>query len=127
LMRATKYVTYPVPATHLLGMSFATEDGGTATVNQMIGQENGRWYETQPCPTELGMQQFAQKQQMRTRDRQRAKAEMARVTEPLKSQLLAYIAKRDNADAMTLCMRSLHVDMRTAHGIVAILAGDEPD
>jgi hypothetical protein len=127
LMRATKYATYPTPATYLLGVVFTSQDGSTVTVNQMIGEENGRWYETQPCPTELGMQQFAQKQQMRARDRQRAKAEMARVTEPLKSQLLAYIAKRDNADAMTLCMRSLHVDMRTAHGIVAILAGDEAD
>ncbi len=127
LMKATKYVTYPMPATHLVGMVFTTEDGSTVTVNQMIGEEKGRWYETQPCPTELGMQQFAQKQQMRARARQRAKAEMARVTEPLRSQLLAYIAKRDNADALTLCMRSLHVDMGTAHGIVAILAGDEAD
>ncbi len=127
LMQATKYATYPLPATHLLGMEFTSQDGSTVTVNEMIGQENGRWYETQPCPTQLGMQQFAQKKQMRARYRQRAKAEMARMTEPLKSQVLAYIAKRDNAAALTLCMRSLHVDMGTASGIVAILAGDEAD
>ena len=42
-------------------------------------------------------------------------------------ELLALIAKRDNADAWTLCMSSLHVDFHTAHEIVAMLAGDQPD
>jgi hypothetical protein len=127
LMNATKYATYPMPPTHLMGMEFVTQDGGTATVNQMIGQENGHWYEVQPCPTELGMQRFAKQQQMHAAGRERAKAAMARVHEPLKSQMLALIAKRDNAAAWTLCMKSLHVDYPTARGIVAMLAGDEAD
>lgn len=127
LMNATKYFTYPMPATHVMGMEFVTQDGSTATVNEMIGQENGHWYEAQRCPTELGMQQFAKRQQMRAASRQRAKAAMARVQEPLKSQLLALIAKRDNADAWKLCMKSLHIDYPTARGIVALLAGDEAD
>jgi hypothetical protein len=41
--------------------------------------------------------------------------------------MLALIAKRDNAAAWTLCMKSLHVDYPTARGIVALLAGDEGD
>ena len=127
VMNATQYATYPMPPTHLMGIEFATQDGGTATVNEMIGQENGHWYEAQRCPTELGMQQFAKRQQMRAASRQRAKAAMAGVQEPLKSQLLALVAKRDNADAWKLCMKSLHVDYPTARGIVALLAGDEAD
>jgi hypothetical protein len=127
LMKASKYITYPMAPTHLLGMVFATEDGGTVTVNEMIGQENGRWYETEPCPTDLEMQRFAKRQQMRAAGHRRAKEAMARIQEPLKSQLLAFIAKRDNADAWKLCMSSLHVDFQTAHAIVAILAGDEAD
>jgi hypothetical protein len=127
LMKATQYLSYPMPPTHLLGMEFTTQDGSAVTVNQMIGQENGRWYEAQPCPTELGMQQFAKRQQMRAASRQRAKEAMARIKEPLKSQLMALIAKRDNADAWRLCMSSLHVDFQTAHAIVAMLAGDEAD
>ncbi len=122
-----KLSTYPMPPTHLMGMEFATQDGGTATVNEMIGQEDGRWYEAQPCPTKLGMQRFAEQQQKRAQGLARAKEALARVQEPLKSQLLALIAKRDNADAWTLCMSSLHVDFKTAHEIVAMLAGDEPD
>ncbi len=190
VMNATQYATYPMPPTHLMGMEFATEDGGTATVNEMIGQEvvaqpspttsaltrlvvwfiiplgalvmlalgvgyrsiwclgcglvvgavgllllignpigqgEGKWYEVQPCPTALGMQRFARLQQMRAQGRARAKEALARVQEPLKSQLLALIDKRDNADAWKLCMSSLHVDFTTAHRIVAMLAGDEPD
>ncbi len=125
VMNATKYVTYPMLPTHLIGMEFPTQDGGTATVKQTIGQENGQWYEVQPCPTELGMQRFARLQQMRAVGRERAKAAMARVQEPLKSQLLALIAKRDNADAWKLCMKSLGVDFQTARGIVATLEGDK--
>jgi|SRR5208282_5189707 len=127
VMKATKYATYPMPATHLMGIEFPTQGGLTATVNQTIGQENGQWYEAQPCPTELGMERFAKIQQMQAAGRARAKAAMARVQEPLKSQLLALIAKRDNADAWKLCMKSLHVDFQTARGIVAMLAGNEAD
>ncbi|MGB8414011.1 MAG: hypothetical protein WCE23_14410 [Candidatus Binatus sp.] len=127
VMLPDKFATYPMPATHYLGIAFGTEDSGTITVNEWIGQENGHWYEAQPCPTELGMQRFAKLQRMRAQGRERAKEYMARVQEPLKSQLLALIAKRDNADAWTLCVKSLHVDFQTAHEIVAILAGDEAD
>ena len=122
-----RFSTYPMPPTHLIGMEFATQDGGTATVNEMIGQEDGKWYQAQPCPTKLGMQRFAKQQQMRAQGLAQAKEALARVQEPLKSQLLALIAKRDNADAWKLCMSSLHVDFRTAHEIVAMLAGEQPD
>jgi hypothetical protein len=122
-----KFATYPMPPTHVMGMEFATQDGSTATVNEMIGQEDGKWYEAQPCPTKLGLQRFAKQQQMRAQGLAQAKEALARVQEPLKSQLLALIAKRDNADAWKLCMSSLHVDFTTAHRIVAMLAGDEPD
>ena len=127
VMLPDKFATYPMPATHYLGIAFGTEDSGTITVNEWIGQENGHWYEAQPCPTELGMQRFAKLQRMRAQGREQAKEYAARVQEPLKSQLLALIAKRDNADAWTLCVKTLHVDFQTAHEIVAILAGDEAD
>ena len=125
--KPSKYVTFPMRPTYLMGMEFDTQDGGTATVNRMIGQEDGNWYEAQPCPTELGMQRFAKQQQSRAAGRAKAKAATAQVKEPLKSQLLALIAKRDDADAWKLCMSSMHVDFQTARGIVGILSGDEAD
>jgi hypothetical protein len=125
VMHATDYATYPMLPTHLMAMEFPVPGGGTATVNQTIGQENDNWYEAQPCPTELGMQRFARLQKMQAVGRERAKAAMARVQEPLKSQLLALIAKRDNADAWKLCMKSLNVDFVTARRVVAMLAGNE--
>jgi hypothetical protein len=124
-MIPNQYATYPMPPTHLMGLEFSIEDGATATVNRPIGQERGKWYEVQPCPTQLGMQRFAKLEHSRQAGLAKAKAALPRIQEPLKSQLLALIAKRDTADAWKLCMSSMHVDFSTAHGIVAILAGEE--
>jgi len=126
VMNPTKYATYPMPPTHLMGIEFQTQNGN-ATVNQTIGEEDGKWYEAQPCPTELGMQRFAKLQHMRAETRARAKAAMARVQEPLKSQLMTLIAKRDTVDAWKLCMSSLKMDFPTCRGVVEILAGNGPD
>lgn len=127
LIKDTKWDTYPTPATHLLGIEFVTPEGNTVTVNEKIGEENGHWYEVEKCPTELGMQRFAKQQQIRAQARERAKAAVARINEPLKSQLLALIAKRDNADARMLCMKSLKVDVGTAQGIVEVLENKEAE
>jgi hypothetical protein len=125
VMNASPYATYPMPPTHLMAIEFSTPDGGKATVNETIGQEDGRWYESQPCPTELGMQRFAKIQHMRVVAHERAKAALAQVKEPLKSQLLGYVAKHDNVSAWKLCMSSLKMDFATCRGVVAILAGKD--
>jgi hypothetical protein len=124
---SNRFATFPVPATHLLGMDFSTGNGGSVTLNEMIGQENGKWYLIQPCPTELGMQRYKKQQERRAIGLARAKTAYARVQEPLKSQLMAYIKKRDDADAWKLCMKSLNVDFETAREVVALLAGDPVD
>ena len=116
VINATKYATYPMPPTHLMGMEFTTPDGSNATVNLTIGQEDGKWYEAQPCPTELGMQRFARLQKMRTQQRERAKAAMAQIKDPVKSQLLALIGKHDSVGAWKLCMSSLKMDFPTCSG-----------
>jgi hypothetical protein len=126
-MNPSQYSTYPMPATHLMGMEFATADGGTATVNETIGRENGKWYEAQPCPTELGLQRFAMRQQGRDKSRARIEAAMAEVPDPLKSQLNELIAKHDNVSAWKLCVSSTKKDYPTCQGIVAMLAGEAPD
>lgn len=126
VMSTSKYATYPMPPTHLMGMEFTAEGGNQDTVNLPIGQENGKWYESQPCPTEAGMVRFAKVQHMRAMAHDRAKAAMAQVKDPVKSQLLALIGKHDSVSAWKVCMSSLHYDFPTCRGIVAILAGD-PD
>jgi hypothetical protein len=126
VIRNTKYSTYPMPPTHLMGMRFDTQNG-TATVNLTIGQEDGKWYEAQPCPTDLGMERFAKLMKMRAQRREHAKAAMAQVKDPIKSQLVALISKRDEVGAWRLCMSSLHYDFPTCRGIVAIMSGNEAD
>ncbi|HEV2169813.1 MAG TPA: hypothetical protein VGR40_02640 [Candidatus Binatus sp.] len=127
VMRDNKFSTYPMLATHLMGMEFTTEDGRNATVNLPIGEENGKWYEVQPCPTQLGLERFAKLQKMQAQRLEQAKAAMAKVKDPVKSQLLALIGKHDQPSAWNLCMKSLHFDFQTCHGLVELLAGEEPD
>ena len=127
VMNSNKYYSYPMPPTHLMGMEFIDQDGDTATVNLTIGQQDGQWYEAQPCPTELGMERFAKLVQMRAQRRARAQAEMAQVKDPVKSQLLALISKHDTVGAWRLCMSSLKIDFSTCKGMVSIMSGDKSD
>ena len=127
MMAPNKYSTYPMLPTHLMGMEFIDQDGDNATVNLTIGQEDGKWYEAQPCPTELGMERFAKLVQMRAQRHARAQAEMAQVKDPVKSQLLALISKHDTVGAWRLCMSSLKIDFSTCKGMVSIMSGDKSD
>jgi hypothetical protein len=124
MINPSKYSTYPMLPTYFLGMEFTTEDGETATVNLPIGEENGKWYEAQPCPTQAGMQRFAEIQRMRAVGRERAKKAVTQLKDPLKSQLVEMVSKHDTVSAWKLCMSEQHLDFPTCRGIVAILAGD---
>jgi hypothetical protein len=125
IMNPSKFATYPLRPTHLMGMEFDA-DANHDTVNLPIGQEDGKWYEAQPCPTDAGMVRFAKLQHMKAQAHDRAKAAVADLKDPVKSQLLALVGKRDAMAAWKLCMSSLHYDFPTCRGMVAILAG-EPD
>jgi hypothetical protein len=125
VINETKYATYPMLPTYLMGMEFTTPDGSNATVNLTIGQEDGKWYESQPCPTDAGMERFAKLQHMRTVQREHAQAVVVQVKDPLKSQLLAMVSKHNTAGAWQLCMSQTHYDFPTCRGVVAILSGDE--
>jgi hypothetical protein len=126
LFKPSTIETYPVPGTQLLEFHY-TIASGTATATQAIGQEDGQWYLTPPCPTAAGMERFAKIQKMRAAGRERAERAYPQLQEPLKSQLLALIAKHQNGNAAKLCMKSLHVDYMTARALVTRLAGDKPD
>lgn len=109
-------------------MEFDAPDGGSAdTINLPIGQEDGKWYEVQPCPTQLGVNRFATLQQMQTRQLEHAKTALAKVQGPIKAQLLTMVGKHDQVGAWKLCMSSLHYDFPTCHGVVELLAGQESD
>jgi hypothetical protein len=125
LYKTSKMATYPMRATHLMAFEFKKPDGSTVTINQTVGQEGGAWYLAVPCPTAAGMVRFAKLQQIRAMSRERAELVYPKVKEPLKSQLLALIAKHDQASAWKLCVQSLHVDFMTAQAVVDKLASEK--
>ena len=127
IMKATKYSTYPMPATHILEIQFTTKDGRDATVNLPAGEEDGKWYEVQPCPTQDGLDRFAKLQQLRAEHLEHAKIAIAKVKDPVKTQLLTLIGQHNDVAAWNLCMSSLHYDFPTCHGVVSLLAGQDVD
>jgi hypothetical protein len=125
MYKTSKMATYPVRGTHLMAFEYKTADGSTITVNQAVGQQAGVWYLTAPCPTVAGLDRFAKIQKIRAVSRERAELVYPKLKEPLKSQLLALIAKHDNASAWKLCIQSLHVDFMTAQAVVDKLANEK--
>jgi hypothetical protein len=123
--RPSKMATFPMRATHLMAFESKMDDGSTITINQAVGQEAGVWYLAAPCPTAAGLERFAKIQKLRSASRERADLAYTKLKEPVKSQLLALIAKHDNASAWRLCVQSLHVDIMTAQAVVDKLAAEK--
>jgi hypothetical protein len=126
MSKSSKLETYPVPGTHLLLFEYSVANN-PVSVTQAIGIEDGNWYLTPPCPTAAGMDRFTKTEAIRAAGRERADRIYPQLRDPLKSQLLALIAKHKNANAMKLSMRTLHIDYITARALVAKLAANNPN
>src|SRR5262249_33906344 len=109
----SKYASWPERPTHLLQIDYDTADGGRITLTRMIAQEDRKWYQVAPCPTDAGMERFREQQRREDAARERAKQAYGRVTELLASQVRELVARNDRALAWKLCARSLKVDILT--------------
>ena len=123
----SKYATYPVAPTYVLEIEFDRGEGGSITLNRMLGQQDGKWYEVVPCPTQLGMDRLNKVEpRSNVSNEERVKQAYAQVKEPLASQIRALLAKNDFANAWKLCAGSLNLDIGTARQVVAKIASDQP-
>jgi hypothetical protein len=126
MAKPSKMATYPIPRTHLMEFKYSAA-GNEIAVSQEIGTEGGQWYLIPPCPTAARMKQFMRKEKIHAIARNRAEHAYAELKEPVKSQLLALIAKHDDAGAMRLCRNSLHLDDQTADALITKLSGNKAD
>jgi hypothetical protein len=124
--QSSKYVTFPVLPTQVLEIEFVDADR-SITLNRLIAQEHDNWYVIASCPTAAGMERFYKFEKMRLAGRERAEKILAQVKPPLKARVIAYVAKRDYADAWKLCMKSFNVDFYTARELVSMIAGEGSD
>lgn len=125
MYKSTSMATYPMRGTHLMTFEHKSADGNAFTVNQVVGEQAGTWYLVVPCPTAAGLNRFAKIQALRARSRERAELAYPKLKEPVKSQMLALIAKHDRAGAWKLCIQTLHVDFMTAQAVVDKLANEK--
>ncbi len=121
--RPSKYVTFPLAPTQVLAIEFS-ESNESITLNRLIAQEHGNWYTIASCPTAAGMERFRRFEKARLAGRERAQKFFSQVKEPLKAQVIAYVAKHDNADAWKLCMKTFHIDFYTAKELVSMIVGE---
>ena len=123
----SRLFTYPVAPTHLLEIQFKDSESREVTLSRLMAEQNGRWYEVAPCPTQLGMDRFNKIQAAKAVGSEaRAKAAYARVDQPLAARIRDFLAHDDQASALKLCAESLHVDAGTARQVVAMLANEKP-
>jgi hypothetical protein len=120
----SKSFTYPVAPTHTLEIQFENSERQDITLNRLIAQQDGKWFEVAPCPTQSGMDRFNKIQA--AKGEARAKAAYARVDQALAGRIREFIAHDDQANALKLCAESLHVDSDTARQVVAMLANEKP-
>ena len=111
----------------MLEIQFEDGQGRDVTLNRFIAQQDGKWYEVAPCPTQLGMDRFNKVKTANTVSiEDRAKEAYSRVDKSLAERIRGYLAKNDQANALRLCADSLQLDMGTARQVVAMLANEKP-
>src|SRR5215831_2045933 len=60
--------TLPVTPTHQLNITTVAAQEEPVVLGRPIAYIDGRWYETAPCPTDLGMEQFVGREDRRNKE-----------------------------------------------------------
>lgn len=120
-MPRSALITMPVAPTHQLDI-IGTINGKEQVMGRPIVYENGRWYETAPCPTDLGMEQFTNRNEKARRDSEHMEQLYANLKDPLKSDLKNLISQNKIAEACTKYAAAEKTDFKTGCRVVKRLA-----
>ena len=114
--------TLPVPPTHQ--MNITTQSGGKDVVlGRPIAYQGGRWYETAPCPTDLGMDHLADRDQAAAAKQARLDALYNGLKDPLLSDLKKLIGENRIKEACEKYCIAQKLDYKTGCAVVKRLAG----
>jgi len=115
--------TLPVVPTHQINIT--TKIGGEEVVlGRPIAYQDGRWYETAPCPTDVGMRNFLRKREIAKSKSARADALYAKLKDPLKSDLKKLIQQDKRQEACRRYATAAKVDIQTGCAVVKRLAAE---
>jgi len=113
--------TLPVPPTHQMNIS-TTIDGKTVVLGRPIAYQDGQWYETPPCPTDLGMEKFLSHQGRSAREAEQLDTLYSKLKDPMLSDLKKMIGENRIGDACTQYAMAEKLDFVTACKVVKRLA-----
>ena len=114
--------TLPVTPTHQLNITTFVAKDEPVVLGRPIAYLDGRWYETAPCPTDLGMEHFIDRQERQKKEYTELDDLYAKLRDPMKSNLKNLIAQNRIGEACTNYAQAEKIDFVTACKVVKTLA-----
>src|SRR5262249_10025165 len=114
--------TLPVTPTHQLNITTVAAQEEPVVLGRPIAYIDGRWYETAPCPTDLGMEQFVGREDRRNKEYAKLDTLYANLRDPMKADSKKLIAQNRIGDACTNFAQAEKIDFVTACKVVKTLA-----
>ncbi|MGO9453779.1 MAG: hypothetical protein ACLQDV_22410 [Candidatus Binataceae bacterium] len=113
--------TLPVPPTHQINIK-TTLNGDEVVLGRPIAYEDGRWYETAPCPTDIGIEQFQQRQELAKQETAALDKLYAQLKDPLLADLKNLIAQGKTLEACRKYAAATRIDYQRGCQVVRKLA-----
>lgn len=115
--------TLPVPPTHQIDIRTKL-NGDEVVMGRPIAYEDGRWYETAPCPTDVGMEQFQQRQELAKQESAALGKLYAQLKDPLRADLKNLIAQGKTLEACRKYSAATRIDYQRGCQVVRRLAAN---
>jgi hypothetical protein len=113
--------TLPVQPTHQMNISTSTDENDVV-LGRPIAYQDGRWYETAPCPTDLGMEQLLKRDRKVAAKKAQLDALYDGLKDPMRSDLKKLISQNRIGEACDKYTRAQKIDFITGCTVVKRLA-----
>lgn len=117
---------YPLRPTHQLQIDFATGSNSSTSIVVLLVQDGASWYEVLPCPRPDAIASVRAAEANRADHEQRVKSLVAKLADPLRSEIVALARKGQRIDAIRKYRDISGEDLSTAKSVVDTLAPLEP-
>ena len=114
--------TLPVAPTYQINIS-TQNNGNDVVLGRPIAYQEGQWYETAPCPTDLGMDQLVDREHRTAAKQARLDALYNGLKDPTLSDLKTLISENRIGEACTKYAVAEKIDYITGCAVVKRLAG----
>ena len=114
--------TLPVTPTHQMNITIRS-NGSDVVFGRPIAYQDGRWYVTAPCPTDMGIDKLVSGEERRAKQTERLDALYNGLKDPMLSNLKDLIRQNRIGEACTKYALAEKIDYLTGCKVVKRLAG----